>query len=332
LRRFLTNQTLPFPMWSAVMSGREAMTLLKDSGVKFWDDRGPRLGAALAYYSALSLSPLLVALVAIAGLVFGDAAARGEIVEQIHGTVGVEAAKVIEQLIVKSSSPTEGIVATVIAGIVLLVGASSIFSELQSALNTIWKLPGPEPKVSRYALIRERLLAFALVSGSALLVLVSLVVTAVLAGLDTRLGAWMPGRELLIQAANFVLTFLLTAALFAMIFKWLPAVRMSWRDVIIGATLTAALFSVGRHLIGYYLGHAAVGSTYGAAGAFVALLVWIYYSTQILLFGAEFTFVYAQRFGAGVRTADGTPVAPGGAPDSAFRAPQFPDRNATQPV
>jgi membrane protein len=302
------------------MSGREAVNLLKDSGVKFWDDRGPRLGAALAYYSALSLSPLLVLLVAITGLVFGEAAARGEIVDQIRDTVGLEAAQVIEQLVAKSSSPTEGIVATVIAGVILLIGATSIFSELQSALNTIWKLPGPEPRSGRFALVRERLLAFALVSGSALLVLVSLVATAVLSGLDTRLAAWLPGRELLIQAANVVLNFLMTAALFAMIFKWLPAVRLSWRDVAIGAGLTAVLFSVGRHLIGYYLGHAAVGSTYGAAGAFVALLVWIYYSTQMLLFGAEFTFVYAQRFGSGVRTADGVPVAPAGRSDAASPA------------
>jgi membrane protein len=290
------------------MKTRDLWRLLKDSGTKFWDDHGPRLGAALAYYAALSLSPLLLAMVAIAGLVFGAEAARGEIVEQFRDTIGTEAASFVEQLVLKSTSQTNGVIATVIAFAVLFFGATSVFAELQSSLNTIWKVPGKKPEGGIFTLVKERLLSFSLVCGTALLLLTSLVVTAILAGINSRVAGWLPGMDILAEVANFVLNFVLTAALFAMIFKWLPETRLAWRDVGVGAVLTAVLFSVGRYLIGLYLGRAAVGSTYGAAGAFAVLLVWIYYSTQILLFGAELTFVYAERFGSGIRAANGTPV------------------------
>ncbi|VTR95980.1 ribonuclease bn : Ribonuclease BN OS=Calothrix sp. PCC 7507 GN=Cal7507_5077 PE=4 SV=1: Virul_fac_BrkB [Gemmata massiliana] len=289
---------------------RDTWNLLRDSGSKFIEDKAPRIGAALAYYTALSLSPLLLAVVAIAGLAFGQEAARGEIVEQFRDTIGVEAASFVEQLVLKSSSQSDGIIATVIALGVLFFGASGVFSDMQSALNTIWKVPGRKPEGGVLIIIKERLLSFSLVCGAAFLLLVSLVVTAVLAGVNSHIAGWMPGMDSLAQVINFGLNFALTAALFAMIFKWLPETQLAWRDVGIGACVTAGLFSIGRYLIGLYLGKAAVGSTYGAAGAFVVLLVWIYYSTQILLFGAELTFVYAQRFGSGVRTADGALVEP----------------------
>jgi membrane protein len=292
------------------MKANDAARLVKDAGVKFWEDRGPRLGAAMAYYTALSLSPLLLVVVAIAGLVFGERAARGEIVEQFRDTIGPEAAAFVQQLVAKSASQSDGVLAAVIAGGVLLFGATWVFSELQDALNTIWKVPGRAPKGGILSVVKDRLLSFTLVCGTAFLLLVSLVVTAVLAGVNREVTGWMPGMDALAQALNFLLNFALTAALFAMIFKWLPEVKLSWRDVWIGAAVTALLFSVGRYLIGLYLGQAAIGSTYGAAGAFVVLLVWVYYSTQILLLGAELTFVYAQRFGSGVRTADGALVEP----------------------
>ena len=292
------------------MTARDLGRLVKDSGVKFWEDKGPRLGAALAYYTALSLSPLLLAVVAIAGLAFGNEAARGEIVEQFRDTIGTEAAAFVEQLVVKSASQTNGVIAMVIALGVLFFGASGVFADLQSALNTIWKVPGRKSEGGILTAVKERLLSFSLVCGSAFLLLVSLVVTALLAGINSAVAGWMPGMDVLAQVINFVLNFALTAALFAMMFKWLPQTWLAWRDVWIGAAVTAGLFSIGRYLIGLYLGQAAVGSTYGAAGAFVVLLVWIYYSTQILLFGAELTFVYAQRFGSGVRTADGALVEP----------------------
>jgi membrane protein len=292
------------------MKRRDAVHLVRDAGAKFWADGGPRLGAALAYYTALSLAPLLVVVVAGAGFVFGPEAARGELVGQFRDTIGTEAATVVEHLVRQSASPTHGIVATVLAIGVLLFGATSAFSSLQSALNTIWRVPGPVAESGALTVLKEQLLSFALVCGSAFLLLVSLVVTAVLAGVNSRVAGWVPGMDVLAEVVNFVVNFVLTAALFGMMFKWLPEARLVWRDVGIGAAVTAALFSLGRYLIGLYLGRAAVGSAYGAAGAFVVLLVWIYYSTQILLFGAELTFVHAQRYGSGVRTADGQPVEP----------------------
>jgi membrane protein len=292
------------------MKASEIGRLLRDAGAKFVDDGGSRLGAALAYYTALSLSPLLVVVVAVAGMAFGADAARGEIVAQFRDTIGTEAASVVEQFVLKSASEEHGISATVMAFGVLLYGATGAFSGLQSALNTIWKVPGRKAAGGIWTTVKEQLLSFALVCGSTFLLLVSLVVTAVLAGINGRVVGWLPGTDGLAEVVNFVLNFVLTAVLFAMMFKWLPEARLAWRDVWIGAAVTAALFSVGRYLIGLYLGRAAVGSTYGAAGAFVVLLVWIYYSTQILLFGAELTFVYAERFGSGVRTADGARAEP----------------------
>jgi membrane protein len=292
------------------MKMREVWHLMKDSTTKFLDDRGPRLGAAMAYYTALSLSPLLLVVVAIAGLAFGDEAARGEIVVQFRDTIGTEAASFVEQLVARSASTTHGVLATIIALVVLFFGATGVFAEMQSALNSIWKVPGRKSEGGVLTIVKERLLSFTLVCGVAFLLLASLVVTALLAGINSHIAEWMPGMNRLVMVVNFTLNLVLTAALFAMMFKWLPEIQLAWRDVWIGAIVTAALFSIGRYLIGVYLGQAAVSSTYGAAGAFVVLLVWLYYSTQIFLFGAEFTFVYAQRFGSGVRAADGTLVEP----------------------
>lgn len=281
------------------MTLRDAAKVLKDAGAKFWDDNGPRLGAALAFYAALSLSPLLVAVVAIAGSVFGAEAARGELVEQLRDTTGEQAAVVIEQLVAKSAAG-EGVVATVVAFAVALFGASNLFAELRNALNVIWHVPGNERPGGALAFLRGRLLAFALVGGAALLLVASLLLGAVLGAMENRASGYAPGWVNSAGVLNVLVPFVLTTLLFAMIFKVLPDVRLAWSDVGLGALVTAALFAGGRYLIGLYLGRAAVGSAYGAAGTFVALLVWVYYSTQILLFGAELTFVYAQRFGHGL--------------------------------
>lgn len=292
------------------MTPGDVVRLVKDAGVKFWDDFGPRLGAAQAYYIALALSPLLLAVIAIAGLVFDEGAARAGIVDQFRNTLGKQAATVVEDVLANSTSKSNSIFATIVAGVVLFIGASGVFAELQSALNSIWKVPGKESKGGILTMVKDRLISFSLVAGSAFLLLVSLALTALLAGLNKTIEGWMPQLDFVAQVINFVLNFLLTAALFAMIFKWLPETKLSWHDVWIGSMVTSGLFSIGRYLIGLYLGQAAIGSAYGAAGAFVVLLVWIYYSTQILLFGAELTFVYAQRFGSGVRTAEGRLVEP----------------------
>jgi membrane protein len=298
------------------MTLREVGRLFKEAGVKFWGDSGPRLGAALAFYTAVSLSPLLLAVVAIAGLAFGEEAARGEIVEQIHDVVGQEAATVIEQLVLKSANKSDGIAAAVIAFAVLLFGASGVFAELQGALNAVWKVPGRKHEGGIWSFVKNRLLSFSLVCGTAFLLLVSLVVSAILAAVQGKIAGWMPGMDVLAQVLNFLLSLALTTLLFAMIFQWLPETDLAWSDVWVGAAVTALLFAIGRYLIGLYLGRAAVGSAYGAAGAFVVLLVWIYYSTQILLFGAELTFVYATRYGSGVQKVPPSPEAlPGGSPE-----------------
>jgi membrane protein len=273
--------------------------LLAEAGKKFWSDRGPRLGAAMAFYTALSLSPLLVVVVAIAGFVFGAQAARGELVAQLRDTVGVEGATVIEKLVAKSASPAHGVIATVIAIVLLLFGASGIFAELQSSLNTIWRVPGKTSSHGIWSVVKGRLLDFAMVCASSLLLLISLVGSAVLSAVS-HAADWLPGISLLTQIANFVVTFGILVLLFAMIFQWLPETDLAWSDVWVGAAVTAFLFSIGKYLIGLYLARATVGSAYGAAGAFVILLVWIYYSTQIVLFGAELTYVYARRFGHGL--------------------------------
>jgi membrane protein len=278
---------------------RQVGQLLKDAGKKFWSDQSPRLGAALAFYTALALSPLLLAVVAIAGFVFGEEAARGEIVEQLRDTVGQEAATVIESLVARSAATSDGILASAIALGVLAFGASGVFAELQGALNTIWKLPGRKVEGGIWSLVKSRLLSFSLVCGTAFLLIVSLVVSAVLSAVNQTVTGWLPGMDLIAQVSNFLITLLLLIMLFAMIFQWLPETDLAWSDVWVGAAVTAILFSIGKYLIGLYLGKAAVGSTYGAAGAFVVLLVWVYYSAQIVLFGAELTYVYAQRFGHG---------------------------------
>jgi membrane protein len=283
---------------------------VKDAGAKFVDDKGPRLGAALAFYTVLSLSPLLLVAVAIAGLAFGEEAARGEIVEQMRGVVGEEGAAVVQQLVARSAATSGKGLMALVGFVVLFFGASGVFVELQAALNTIWQVPGKKTSGGVLGMIRGRLLSFSLVCGLIFLLLASLVVSALLSGMSDRIAGWMPGMTVLAEVLNFLVTLGILTLLFAMIYQWLPETDLSWSDVWVGAAITAVLFSVGKYLIGLYLGTAAVGSAYGAAGAFVVLLVWIYYSTQILLFGAELTFLYAQRFGSGLNPHEARPDAP----------------------
>ncbi len=281
------------------MTLRAIGRLLKEAGKKFLADDAPRLGAALAFYTALSLSPLLLAVVALAGFIFGEKAARGELVEQLRDTIGQEGAQVVEQLVARSATGSGGVIATVAALAVVLYGASRVFTELQGALNTVWKVPGRKPEGGVWSWIKGRLLSFSLVAGTAFLLIVSLVASAILSAVNQTVTGWLPGMDALAQVANFLLTLILLILLFAMIYQWLPQTDLAWSDVWVGATATAILFSIGKYLIGLYLGKAAVGSAYGAAGAFVVLLVWVYYSTQIVLFGAEITYVYAKRHGHG---------------------------------
>lgn len=282
------------------MKFRDAGVLVKDAGVKFVEDKAPRLGAALAFYTLLSLSPLLLVVVGVVGAVFGEDAARGELVAQIRDVVGQEGAVAVEQVVAKSANQSGKGLLAVVGFVVLFFGASGVFAELQGALNTIWQVPGGKSAGGILTMVRERLLSFSLVCVMIFLLLASLVVSAVLSAVNDRVAGWMPGMTVVAEVLNFVITFGMLTLLFAAIFQWLPETDLAWSDVWVGAAATALLFSIGKYLIGLYLGTAAVGSAYGAAGAFVVLLVWVYYSTQILLFGAELTFVYAQRFGSGL--------------------------------
>jgi membrane protein len=277
--------------------------LLKESVTNLIDDKGPRLAAALAFYTLLSLSPLVVLAVALAGLAFGQEAARGQIAAELSGVVGSHGASVIETLVQNAEQPEAGVASSIIGLVVLLFGASGVFGELQGALNAIWRVE-PKPGLGLRGLIRERLFSFAMVMGVAFLLLVSLVVSAGLAAAGKYLSGSLPGGEWLWSVLNVAISLAVISALFAATFKTVPSARIAWRDVWVGAAATALLFTLGKSAIGLYLGRSSVSSTYGAAGSLVALVVWVYYSAIILLLGAAFTRVYAERFGSHIEPSE----------------------------
>jgi membrane protein len=259
------------------------------------EDKIPRLGAALAYYTAFSLAPLLVIVIGVSALVFGEQAAQGRIVEQIGGLVGGKGAEAIQAMLQNAGArKSSGITATIIGLATLLFGASGVFGELQDGLNTIWGVK-PRPGRGIFEMVRSRFFSFAMVLGIAFLLLVSLVVTAALSAMG-KLGSTVVSEPVL-QGLNLALSLGVITALFAMIFKILPDVKIAWRDVWTGAFATAVMFTLGKSAIGLYLGKSGVASAFGAAGSFVILLVWVYYSAQILYFGAEFTRIHARRQG-----------------------------------
>ncbi|MFB2934572.1 YihY/virulence factor BrkB family protein [Aerosakkonemataceae cyanobacterium BLCC-F154] len=276
---------------------RTIWQILRQTFDEWSEDKASRLAAALAYYTVFSIAPLLVIVIAIAGLIFGEEAARGEIVTQIQGLVGRSGAEVIETAIQNANQPATGSIASIISIVALLFGAIGVFTQLQDALNTIWEVQ-PKPGRPVKGFIRRNVLSFTMVLGIGFLLLVSLVISAVLAGISTYFSHLVPGFDVLWQIINFLVAFAVTTLLFAMIFKFLPNVHITWGDVWIGAIITSLLFSIGRFLLGLYLGNGSFGSTYGAAGSLIIILAWVYYAAQILFFGAEFTQVYARRFGS----------------------------------
>jgi membrane protein len=264
--------------------------LLRDTFNNFLEDRALRMAGALAYYSVFSMAPLVLIIIGLAGQFFDKNEVRGQVLGQIGETVGPSARDSLDKILQSTGGATGGLVATLVGVAVLLFGASVVFAELQDALNAIWKVK-PKPGLGIKAMIRDRLLSFTLVVGTGFLLLVSLVLSAALAAL----GSWLerlPGSAWVWQVLNGVLSFAVITLLFGLIFKVLPDAKIGWRDVAVGAVGTAALFTVGKALIGLYLGQSGVASAYGAAGSVVVLLVWVYYSAVILLFGAEFTHVY----------------------------------------
>jgi membrane protein len=256
------------------------------------------MGAAIAYYTLFSIAPLLIIVIAVAGFVYGEEAAQGQIFEQLRGLLGPEGATAIEGLVKSASEPAKGTFATIAGIVTLVVGATTVFAELQSDLDRIWKAPAAPKATGIWKLLRTRLLSFGLVLGLGFLLLVSLVLSAALSALGSFYGGFFGSLEWLLQVVNFVVSFAVITVLFAMIYKLLPRVDISWRDVWIGAAVTALLFDIGKFALGLYLGKSSVVSGFGAAGSLVVLLIWVYYSAQIFLLGAEFTWAYAHRYGS----------------------------------
>lgn len=279
------------------MNLKAMVELLKATVADWQEDKASRLAAALAYYTVFSLAPLLVIVIAIAGLVFGPEAARGQIDNQLQGLLGRDGAEAVQTMIASANKPTTGIVASIINIVILLFGASGVFAQLQDALNTVWEV-APKPGRGIGNVVRSRFLSFSMVLGIGFLLLVSLVLSAGLAAVGAYLSQLLPGLDFLWQLVNFGISFGVITLLFAMIYKILPDAKVAWGDVWIGAAITSLLFTIGKALIGLYLGNASVGSAYGAAGSLVVLLIWVYYSAQILFFGAEFTQVYATKYGS----------------------------------
>jgi membrane protein len=286
------------------MNPKQLWSIVKQVASEWSEDKISRLAAALAYYAAFSLAPILVIVLAIAGLVVDKTTAQDEILAQMNGLMGAEGAGAVETLLENSAqSEQQSLWAAVLGIATLIFGATGVFVQLQDALNTIWEVE-PKPGLGFGAMIRTRFLSFTMVLVIGFLLLISLVVSAGLSAMGNYVGGLLPDYELLWQVVNFVVSFAVITLLFAMIFKFLPDVEIAWRDVWMGAVVTTVLFLIGKYLIGLYLGRSAVGSTFGAAGSFAILLLWVYYSAQILLIGAEFTQVYANRYGTDIRPAE----------------------------
>ena len=276
---------------------RKYYDLFRQTFREFGQDKAPRLGAALAYYTTFSVAPLLLIAISVAGLVFGEEAARNEISTQLRNVMGANTAEILEQMIESAAKPKSGTVATILGFLMLFFGASGVFMQLNDALDTIWNVERKKAK-GVIGFLKNRFLSIAMVLGIGFLLLVTLVFDAMISALGNSLDQRFPGGEALLQSAQIVLSFVLVTVLFAAIFRFMPDVRPGWRDVWLGAVFTAVLFVAGKFALSIYLGKAAIGSSFGAAGSLVILLVWVYWSAQILFFGAEFTQVYARTYGS----------------------------------
>src|SRR5579871_4648579 len=288
---------------------KEITPLIRVTVQNWLSDRAPRLGAALAFYMALSLAPTLVVLLAAASWAFGAKAAEGRLMVEIQGLVGHEAAKVIDAIIDGAHRPTRGLAAVLLGLVPLFVGATATVSELKDALDTIWRVPDDKTSSTvRNILntVKERVLSFAVVLGAGSFLLISLIVNVGISAAGQYLKSVAPPR-VLIEIADWVISFVVITILFAFIFKALPKVSLEWGDVVIGAVLTSFLFTAGKFFLGVYLAKAAFADTYGAAGSLVMFLVWVYYSAQVLFFGAEFTRAYTCRFGSMFAAQRGSP-------------------------
>jgi len=272
--------------------------LIKQIAKSWSEDYVPSMGAALAYYTMFSLAPLLLIVVSVSGLIFGEDAARGEIQAQLQGLMGAQGAGAVQGLLANVRHPAEGLTATAIGLLLLLVGATTVFTELQDALDRIWRVPGNALKSGWFTLVRARLMAFGMILAVGFLLVVSLVTSAVIAAVGRRLDPIFGGWQAAVQLGNAIGGFLLVAFMFGLIYKVMPRQRVRVADVWLGALLAALLFTGGKYVIGAYISSSGVASGFGAAGSLVVVLVWVYFSAQILLLGAEFTCVYTRTFGS----------------------------------
>jgi membrane protein len=282
---------------------KELLGVVKETYHDWSEDKASRLAAALAYYTAFSVAPLLLLAITIAGAIFGREAAQGQVFGQLEGMLGAQAAESVQTAVANSQSTSGLSISAIIGLLTLLWSASNVFAQLQEALNTIWEV-APDPNAGILATIKRRFFSMTMVLGIGFMLLVSLALSAGVAAVSGMFNSVLPGGAFFAQLISFLLSFAVTTALFAAIYKILPDVTVAWGDVWVGAAVTALLFSVGKLLIGLYLGHASIGSTFGAAGSLLVFLVWVYYSAQILFFGAEFTQVYARRYGSRIVPSD----------------------------
>jgi membrane protein len=283
---------------AAGLSAGEMLRLLKDSALAWNTDSAASMGAAIAFYTIFSIAPLLIITMAIAGFFFGADAAQGQIYAQARSLLGADGASALEGLVQSASQPTEGFMATIVSLLIMIFGATGVFAELQGAMDRVWQTPVSEKQSGVWYLLRRRILTFGILLAVAFLLLVSLTVSALISTIQTLWSPQNPGVEIVWQVINFAVSFIIITGLFALLFKMLPRVKVAWEDVLIGAVFTALLFNLGKFLIGLYIGKTAVVSGFGAAGTVVAMLLWVYYSAQIFLLGAEFTWLYAQRYGS----------------------------------
>ncbi len=274
------------------------MSLIKETVTSWSGDYAQSMGAAIAYYAMFSIAPLLIIVIAIAGMVFGHEAAQNEIVVQLRGLMGDDGAHAIQGLLASANTSGSTTIATIFSVAVLIFGATTVFAELQDAFDRIWRAPARVQTGGIWNLLRSRILSFGMMLAISFLLMVSLIFSAAIAALGKWWGPYFGSREALLQATNFAVSFVMITVLFALIYKVMPRVSVKWRDVWIGAAVTAMLFVAGKLLIGIYIGKTAVASGFGAAASLVVMLIWIYYSAQIFLLGAEFTWVYAKRYGS----------------------------------
>ncbi len=281
------------------MSPKQLWRVIKEAFEAWNRDNASRLAAALAYYTVFSIAPLLILVIAIAGLFFDSASVRDQLMDQIRSLVGSNGAAFFQTVLDNANRPggQSGWQASVISICLLILGATGVLTQLQDALNTVWNVK-VKPEMGFWGVVYKRVLSFGMILGIGFILLVSLVLSAIAAGFSSYLASIAPGLDSVGQLLSFLVSFIVTTFVFALIFKFVPDVRISWGDVWFGGIVTALLFSLGKVPIGLYLGNSGFTSTYGAAGSVVILLAWVFYSAQILFFGAELTQVYARRFGS----------------------------------